>query len=96
MQFILLKRYSCIIHTHMFDTKVKSLYEFYVESAWFVTLSVSSHVQRCHFRIVGLEGGALSTVVLKTQNKHAVPFLEQKTLFLQILLLEMVTIKCQK
>lgn len=49
---------------------------------------------------VGLEGGALfklrSTVVLKTEKKHAVPFLEQKTLFLQILLLEMVTIKCQQ
>lgn len=80
----------------MLDTKVKSLYEFYVESTLFVTLSVSSHVQHCHFRIVGLEGGVLCTVVLKTQNKHAVPFLEQKTLFLQILLLEMVTIKCQQ
>lgn len=85
----------------MLDTKVKSLYEFYVESARFVTLSVSSHVQRCHFRVVGLEEGRAlfklrSTVVLKTQNKHAVPFLEQKTLFLQILLLEMVTIKCQQ
>lgn len=54
-------------YTHVFDTKVKSLYEFYVESARFVTLSASSHVQRCNFRIVGLEGGALSTVVLKTE-----------------------------
>lgn len=65
----------------MLDTKVKSLYEFYVESARFATLSASSHVQHCHFGIVGLEGGALCTVVLKTQNKHAVPFLEQKTIF---------------
>lgn len=83
----------------MLDTKVKSLYEFYVESARFVTLSVSSHVQRCHFQIVGLEGGALfklRSTAVKTQNKHAVPFLEQKTLFLHILLLEMVTIKCQQ
>lgn len=83
-------------YTHMLDTKVKSLYEFYIESARFVTLSVSCHVQHCHFRIVGLEGGALSTVVLKTQNKHAVPFLEQKTLFLKMLLLAMVTIKCEQ
>lgn len=85
----------------MLDKKVKSLYEFYIESARFVTLSMSSHVQRCHFQIVGLEeGGALfklrSNVVLKKQNKHAVPFLEQTTLFLKIWLLEMVTIKCQQ
>lgn len=75
----------------MLDTKVKSLYEFYVESARFGTLSVSSHVQRCHGALFKLR----STVV-KTENKQAVPFLEQKTSFLHILLLEMVTVKFQQ